>query len=107
MLKDENDNSDEGTTTEKGMKHMLKHARALPKTTPLQRWETERFCMCQSDPFSDIKERIQEEAVESGRAFTFPFHRSRATAERRLPQAHFEVSPQSRQCLHSSSTLPH
>lgn len=61
----------------------------------------------QSDPFCDFKEGFQEEAADRGWTFTFTFHRSRvrATAERRLPQSHFEVSSQSRQCLHSSSTL--
>lgn len=61
----------------------------------------------QSYPFGDFKEWFQEKAVDRGWTFTFAFHRSRvcATAERRLPRPHFEVSPQSRQCLHSSGTL--
>lgn len=61
----------------------------------------------QSSPFCDFKARSQEEAADRGWTFIFAFHRSRvrASAERRLPQPHFEVSPQSRQCLHSSSTL--
>lgn len=60
----------------------------------------------QSDPFCDFKEGFQEEAADRGWTFTFTFHRSRvhATAERRLPRASFEVRPQSRQCLYSSST---
>lgn len=65
------------------------------------------YLTSQSYPFCDFKEWFREEAADRGWAFTFTFHWSgvRATAERRLPQAHFEVRPQSRQCLHSSGTL--
>ena len=93
------------------LKLWKKHGRHVRARRPM------RFCSVpvyirvslasQSYPFCDFKEWFREEAADRGWAFTFAFHWSgvRATAERRLPQAHFEVRPQSRQCLHSSGTL--